>query len=47
MKSDGLDSPDFSDALALAFYGSQIIDGGDVVIGEKKTAEEDETFSIV
>ena len=26
MKSDGLDSPDFADALALAFYGSQVID---------------------
>ena len=27
MKKEGLDSPDFADALALAFYGSQMIDG--------------------
>lgn len=26
MKREGLDSPDFSDALALAFYGSTVID---------------------
>ena len=47
MKSDGLDSPDFSDALALAFYGSQIIDGGDIVITETKKPESEESFTIV
>lgn len=48
MKKEGQDSPDFSDALALAFYGTQIIDGGDVVIWEKKEEDEKDTnFSIV
>ena len=47
MKSDGLDSPDFSDALALAFYGSQMIDGGDIVITETKKPESEESFTIV
>lgn len=32
MKKEGLDSPDFADALALAFYGSQMVDGGNSVI---------------
>lgn len=47
MKREGLDSPDFADALALAFYGSQIIDGGDCLITEKKEDSDDEGFSIV
>lgn len=47
MKKEGLDSPDFADALALAFYGSQIIDGGECLITEKKEDSDDENFSIV
>lgn len=48
MKKDGLDSPDFADALALAFYGSQVIDGGDSVMTEKKPDPEDnDWFTIV
>lgn len=46
MKKEGLDSPDFSDALALAYYGSQIIDGGDIVVGATKSEEEDDEFTI-
>lgn len=47
MKKEWLDSPDFADALALAFYGSQMIDGGDIVITETKKPESDESFTIV
>lgn len=42
MKKDGGNSPDFSDALALAYYGSQIIDGGDVVNKSSDIDKEDE-----
>lgn len=46
MKKEGLDSPDFSDALALAFYWTQIVDGGDVIIAWwKKSDDEDNTQS--
>lgn len=45
MKREGLDSPDFSDALALAFYGSTVIDWGDCVITD--VDEDDEEFKIV
>lgn len=45
MKREGLDSPDFSDALALAFYGSTVIDWGDCVITD--VDEDDEEFNIV
>jgi len=41
MKRDGLPSPDFADALALAYYGTQMIDGGDAVIETKKTKKEE------
>lgn len=44
MKREGLDSPDFSDALALAFYGSTVIDGWDCVITK---IEEDEDEDLV
>ena len=47
MKREGLDSPDFADALALAYYWTTIIDGGDVVIGEKKEEIWDSKFTIV
>ncbi len=47
MKKEGLDSPDFADALTLAYYGSVIVDGGDVVITWKKTNPEEDEFSIV
>lgn len=47
MKKEGLDSPDFADALALAFYGSQMVDGGNSVIWEKKTEENTKEFTIV
>jgi hypothetical protein len=47
MKKEGLDSPDFADALALAFYGSQMIDGGDVVVTETKKTDSEESFTIV
>lgn len=39
MKKEGLDSPDFADALALAFYGTTILDCWDVIITEKKEKE--------
>lgn len=42
MKKDGGNSPDFSDALALAYYGSQIIDCGDVVNQSSDIDKEDE-----
>lgn len=35
MKKEGLDSPDFSDALVLAYYGSKKNDGGDIVTEKK------------
>lgn len=41
MKKEGLDSPDFSDALVLAYYGSKKNDGGDIVT-EKKPRSDDE-----
>lgn len=47
MKREWLDSPDFADALALAFYGSQIIDGWDCLITEKKEDSDDEGFTVV
>lgn len=47
MKKEGLDSPDYADALALAYYGTTIVDGWDAVIGEKKSEEEDGDFTIV
>lgn len=47
MKKEGLDSPDFADALALAFYWSQIIDWWDSVIGETKAEANKDDFTIV
>ncbi len=47
MKKAGLDSPDFFDAMALAFYGSCILDGGDAVIMEKNKEKTEEDFTIV
>lgn len=44
MKKEGGHSPDFADALALAYYGSQIIDSGDAVVdtgGTKAKRKED------
>jgi len=47
MKKEGLDSPDFADALALAFYWSQIIDWWDSVIGETKAEANKDDYTIV
>ena len=46
MKKDGGNSPDFADALALAFYGTQMVDGGDVV-NESPNTNKEEEVSIV
>lgn len=44
MKKMGGHSPDYADALALAFYGSTIVDSGDAVIETKtpRTRSEDD-----
>lgn len=49
MKKEGLDSPDFADALVLAYYGSRKNDGGDIVNQKEPKSEDDDTdgFSIV
>lgn len=47
MKKEGLDSPDFADALALAFYWSQVIDWWDSVMGETKAEANKDDFTIV
>lgn len=47
MKKEWLDSPDFADALALAYYGTTIVDWGDVVVTWKENNEVDEDFTIV
>lgn len=47
MKREWLDSPDFADALALAFYGSQIVDWGDVVVSWNDKEESEDSFTIV
>lgn len=45
MKEEGLDSPDYADALALAYYGSSVVDGGDAVIGDDDGAGESRTVT--
>ncbi len=46
MKKEGLDSPDFADALALAYYGCIIADGWDSIVWNIEDTKKEE-FTIV
>lgn len=44
MKKEGGHSPDFADALALAWYGAKMVDGGSPIIEKKVEEKSDDTI---